>query len=138
VEAHVKPEEHIVAADYVADRMSDDARVAANEHLGRCASCREAVEAARARQIEAARVPARVRRRLVPAPLRVLLPKVAGEIRRLPHFIGRFGIVVILVATVLLLPAPEGVSPEGQRALALLVFTAAILALEPVSLPLPR
>lgn len=66
----------------------------------------------------------------------MFFPKVAGGIRRLPRFLGRFGIVIGLVATVLLLPAPEGVSPEGQRALALLVFTASILALEPVSLPI--
>lgn len=132
----MKPEEHIVAADYVSDRISEDARVAADQHLAQCAECRKAVEAARARQVESAQAPARTRHRLVPAPLRVFLPKIAGGIRRLPHFLGRFGIVVGLVTAVLLLPAPEGVSPEGQRALALLVFTASILALEPVSLPI--
>ena len=132
----MKPEEHIVAADYVSDRISEDARVAADQHLAQCAECRKAVEAARARQVESAQAPARTRHRLVPAPLRVFLPKIAGGIRRLPRFLGRFGIVVGLVTAVLLLPAPEGVSPEGQRALALLVFTASILALEPVSLPI--
>ena len=130
------PEEHIVAADYVSDRMSDHARVAADEHLAQCAECREAVDAAQAKLVQSAWVPGRIRRVLVAAPLRVLIPKVAGGIRRLPRFVGRFGIVVGLVVTVLLLPAPEGVSPEGQRALALLVFTASILALEPVSLPI--
>ena len=132
----MKPEEHIVAADYVSDRMSDDARSAADEHLARCAECREAIEAAREKQLESSQVPGRIRRRLVPAPLRVFFPKVAGGIRRLPRFLSLFGIVVGLVVAVLLLPAPEGVSPEGQRALALLVFTASILALEPVSLPI--
>jgi sodium-dependent dicarboxylate transporter 2/3/5 len=132
----MKPEEHIVAADYISDRMSDDARLAADEHLRQCANCREAIGAARAKQLESAQMPDNARRRLVPTPLRVFFPKVAGGIRRLPRFLGRFGIVIGLVVTVLLLPAPEGVSPEGQRALALLVFTASILALEPVSLPI--
>ena len=132
----MKPEEHIVAADYVTDRMSDEARLAADEHLTRCAKCREAIDAARARQLESAQTTGRIRRRLIPAPLRVFFPKVAGGIRGLPRFLGRFGIVIGLTITVLLLPAPEGVSPEGQRALALLVFTASILALEPVSLPI--
>jgi len=90
----MKPEEHIVAADYVSDRMSDDARSAADEHLARCAECREAIEAAREKQLESSQVPGRIRRRLVPAPLRVFFPKVAGGIRRLPRFLSRFGIVV--------------------------------------------
>jgi sodium-dependent dicarboxylate transporter 2/3/5 len=39
-------------------------------------------------------------------------------------------------AQAMLLPQPEGLSPEGQRALALFVFTGAILALEPAPLPI--
>ena len=132
----MKPEEHIVAADYVADRMSAEARLAADAHLEQCEKCREAVEAARAKQAQSAAAPVARRRRLVPAALRVFVPKVASGIWRLPRFLGRFGIVIGLTIAVLVLPAPEGVTPEGQRALALLAFTASILALEPVSLPI--
>jgi sodium-dependent dicarboxylate transporter 2/3/5 len=52
------------------------------------------------------------------------------------RFFGRFGIVLALTAGVLLLPTPAGLSPEGHRALAAFVFTASVLALEPVSLPI--
>jgi sodium-dependent dicarboxylate transporter 2/3/5 len=48
----------------------------------------------------------------------------------------RFLLVVALTTIVLLLPQPPGLSNEGQRALALFVFTGAILSLEPVSLPI--
>jgi len=37
---------------------------------------------------------------------------------------------------VLVFPAPEGLSPEGHRALAAFVFTGSLLALQPVSLPI--
>jgi hypothetical protein len=37
---------------------------------------------------------------------------------------------------ILLLPTPAGLSAEGHRALAAFVFTAGVLALEPVSLPI--
>lgn len=132
----MKPEEHIVATDYVTDRMSDQARRSADEHLALCPDCREAVEAAAALRQEPAAARSRRRPRFIPSPLRILVPRVAEGIRKLPRFIGRFGIVIGLTAAVLLLPAPDGVSVEGQRALALLVFTASILALEPVSLPI--
>lgn len=132
----MKPEEHIVATDYVANRMSDQARQAADEHLALCPDCRDAVAAAAALQQEPAAASSRRRPRFIPSPLRVLVPRVAEGIWKLPRFIGRFGIVIGLTAAVLLLPAPDGVSVEGQRALALLVFTASILALEPVSLPI--
>lgn len=132
----MKPEEHIVATDYVANRMSEEARQAADEHLALCRRCREAVEAATELQLESVTRPARARPRFAPPPLRVLVPRVAGGIWKLPRFLGRFGIVVALTSAVLLVPAPDGVSAEGQRALALLVFTASMLALEPVSLPI--
>ena len=48
----------------------------------------------------------------------------------------RFLMVIALTAIVLLLPQPPGLSQEGQSALALFVFTGAILSLEPVSLPI--
>ncbi len=66
-------------------------------------------------------------------PLRVLLPRVATG---LPGLLGRFGAVLALTVGVLLLPTPAGLSAEGHRALAVFVFTAGVLALEPVSLPI--
>lgn len=50
--------------------------------------------------------------------------------------LGRFSIVISLTVLTLLLPRPPGLSAEGQRALALFVFTGGILALEPVPLPI--
>ena len=48
----------------------------------------------------------------------------------------RFLIVITLTVGVLLLPRPEGLSEQGQRALALFAFTGSILALEPAPLPI--
>jgi len=59
-----------------------------------------------------------------------------GGVWGLLRFFGRFGIVILLTVAVLLLPTPAGLSAEGHRALAAFVFTASILALEPVSLPI--
>lgn len=47
-----------------------------------------------------------------------------------------FLIVLALTAGVLMLPLPPGLTVEGQRALALFVFTGSILALEPAPLPI--
>ena len=47
-----------------------------------------------------------------------------------------FLLVLGLTAAVLLLPPLPGLSAEGQRALALFVFTGSILALEPAPLPI--
>ncbi|MEZ4560954.1 MAG: anion permease, partial [Caldilineaceae bacterium] len=47
-----------------------------------------------------------------------------------------FLIVLGLTGLVLLLPTPPGLTLEGKRALALFVFTGAILALEPAPLPI--
>ncbi len=69
-------------------------------------------------------------------PLRVLMPRVSVGARGARRFFGRFGVVLLLTILTLLLPRPEGLSPEGHRALALFTFTASILALEPVSLPI--
>jgi sodium-dependent dicarboxylate transporter 2/3/5 len=69
-------------------------------------------------------------------PLRVLRPVVLGGVNRLWRFIGRFGLVLVLAGGVLLLPRPEGLSAAGQRGVAAFVFTAGVLALEPVSLPI--
>ena len=48
----------------------------------------------------------------------------------------RFLIVIGLTVGVMLLPTPEGLTIEGQKAIALFVFTGAILALEPAPLPI--
>lgn len=71
-----------------------------------------------------------------PEPLRVLTPRVLGGMRGLFGFVGRFGLVLLLTIGVLLLPTPPGLPAAGHRALAAFVFTAGILALEPVSLPI--
>lgn len=114
-----KPEEHIVAADYVSDQMSDEARQDADRHLALCSDCRDAVEAVRAKQRESSTPAAEVTPVREKPPLRVLLPRVAVSFRALPRFIGRFGIVVALTAAVLLLPAAAGITAEAQRGLAL-------------------
>lgn len=69
-------------------------------------------------------------------PLRVLKPTVIGGVQGILRFVGRFGLVLLLTLAVLALPSPPGLPAEGQRALAGFAFTAAILALEPVSLPI--
>jgi len=69
-------------------------------------------------------------------PLRVLTPRISRGAKGLMRFVGRFGLVLLLTIGVLLIPRPEGLSPEGHRALAVFVFTGSILALEPVSLPI--
>ena len=48
----------------------------------------------------------------------------------------RFLVVLGLTGAVLLIPQPEGLSEEGQHAIALFVFTGSILALEPAPLPI--
>jgi sodium-dependent dicarboxylate transporter 2/3/5 len=50
--------------------------------------------------------------------------------------LGRFSVVIGLTIITLLLPPPHGLSADGQRALALFVFTGGMLALEPVPLPI--
>lgn len=56
--------------------------------------------------------------------------------RRAVFDLRRFLIVIALTVGVLLLPTPPGLSAEGQRAIALFVFTGSILALEPAPLPI--
>jgi solute carrier family 13 (sodium-dependent dicarboxylate transporter), member 2/3/5 len=70
------------------------------------------------------------------APLRVLAPRFLGGVRGLLGFVGRFGLVLALTGAVLVVPAPPGLGLQGQRGFAAFVFTAAILALEPVALPI--
>jgi len=117
--------------------LSQDAWRAAQAHLAGCERCRTAVEAAqKARQREPEAPPGHDTAGIRRQPLQVLLPRFAHNIWSIANLLGRFGVVAVLTAAVLLLPAPEGITPEGQKALALLVFTASILALEPVSLPI--
>jgi solute carrier family 13 (sodium-dependent dicarboxylate transporter), member 2/3/5 len=68
--------------------------------------------------------------------LNIMRPRIFSRMHRLLRFMGRFSIVLALTGGTLLLPTPAGLSPEGQRAVAAFVFTASILALEPVSLPI--
>lgn len=132
----MKSEKHIVAADYISDQMSDDARKEADKHLAECSQCLKAINAAQKKLLESSSAPKEVTPVFSPPPLRVLFPKFKQGIHRVLNLLGRFGIVIILTSTVLILPTPDGVTPEGHRALALLVFTASMLALEPVSLPI--
>ncbi len=130
--------DHIVVADLLSGELSQDAWRAAQAHLADCESCRTAVAAAQqARQRQpVAPPPEQDAAASSRQPLQVLLPRFARNIWSIANQLGRFGLVAALTAAVLLLPAPDGITPEGQRALALLVFTASILALEPVSLPI--
>ena len=75
----------------------------------------------------------RLQRRTIPLTL-LPLPLQAGV--RKVFDLRRFLLVVALTVVVMLLPQPPGLSDQGQRALALFVFTGAILSLEPVSLPI--
>ena len=75
----------------------------------------------------------RLRRRATPLDV-LQIPFQVGA--RKVFDLRRFIIVLALTSAVLLMPQPEGLSPEGQRALALFVFTGSILALEPAPLPI--
>jgi sodium-dependent dicarboxylate transporter 2/3/5 len=75
----------------------------------------------------------RLQRRVTP--LEILQQPLQAGIRKV-FDLRRFLIVLGLTAFVLILPRPEGLSEEGQRALALFVFTGSILALEPAPLPI--
>jgi solute carrier family 13 (sodium-dependent dicarboxylate transporter), member 2/3/5 len=69
------------------------------------------------------------------APLNVLQQPIQAGVRKV-FDLRRFILVIVLTGGVLLLPIPPGLSPEGHRALALFMFTGAILALEPAPLPI--
>lgn len=75
----------------------------------------------------------RLQRRIIP--LEVLQQPLQASVRKV-FDLRRFLIVIGLTVGVLFLPAPEGLSPEAQRAIALFVFTGALLALEPAPLPI--
>lgn len=75
----------------------------------------------------------RIQRRLTPLDL-VQYPLQAT--RQAVFDLRRFFVVLALTGVVLLLPTPDGLTIEGQRAIALFVFTGSILALEPAPLPI--
>ena len=75
----------------------------------------------------------RLQRRTIP--FAVLPQQLQAGVRKV-FDLRRFLLVVALTVVVLLLPPLPGLSDQGQRALALFVFTGAILSLEPVSLPI--
>ncbi len=68
-------------------------------------------------------------------PLEVLQQPLQAGVRKV-FDLRRFLLVLALTAGVLLLPTPAGLSLIGHHALALFVFTGAILALEPAPLPI--
>lgn len=75
----------------------------------------------------------RLQRRVTP--LEVLQQPLQAGMRKV-FDLRSFLIVLSLTVGVLLMPLPPGLSVEGQRALALFVFTGSILALEPAPLPI--
>lgn len=75
----------------------------------------------------------RLQRRVTP--LEVLQQPIQAGMRK-AFDLRRFLIVIFLTVGVLLVPAPPGLTPEVQRAIALFVFTGSILALEPAPLPI--
>ncbi|MGE4542504.1 MAG: DASS family sodium-coupled anion symporter [Pedobacter sp.] len=158
-------ERHIQVRDYVDGKLTGQAAREAEAHLLRCGRCRQAVDTMqRHRGKNAARVLGRFVRGLLRGelvlveplltklhlavrpraeeskglnePLRVLRPLLLSGVGRVWRFVGRFGLVLAMTGGVLLLPLPEGLSVAGQRGLAAFIFTAGVLALEPVSLPI--
>lgn len=75
----------------------------------------------------------RLQRRVIP--LEVLQQPFQMSVRKV-FDLRRFLLVIGLTLLVLFLPQPPGLSENGHRALALFVFTGAILALEPAPLPI--
>ena len=75
----------------------------------------------------------RLQRRVTP--LDVLQQPIQAGMRKV-FDLRRFLVVIGLTVGVLLIPTPEGLTQEGQKAIALFVFTGAILALEPAPLPI--
>ena len=75
----------------------------------------------------------RLQRRVIP--LQVLQQPFQMSVRKV-FDLRRFLLVIGLTIGVLFLPQPPGLSDAGHRAIALFVFTGAILALEPAPLPI--
>lgn len=92
-----------------------------------------AAEAARRQTERTSTTKRRLQRRVTP--LDILQQPLLLASRKV-FDLRRFLIVIGLTVIVLLLPTPAGLSEQGHRALALFVFTGAILALEPAPLPI--
>lgn len=75
----------------------------------------------------------RLQRRM--APLELIQQPLQAGVRKV-FDLRRMLFVLGLTILVLFLPTPEGLTLQGHRALALFVFTGAILALEPAPLPI--
>ncbi|MDQ3249938.1 MAG: SLC13 family permease, partial [Chloroflexota bacterium] len=75
----------------------------------------------------------RLQRRVTP--LAIFQQPLQAGVRKV-FDLRRFLLVLALTAGVLLLPRPPDLTVEGHRALALFMFTGAILALEPAPLPI--
>jgi solute carrier family 13 (sodium-dependent dicarboxylate transporter), member 2/3/5 len=75
----------------------------------------------------------RIQRRVAPLELIQVPIEIAG---RKVFDLRKFILVLLASGAVLLLPTPPGLTPDGQRALALFVFTGMILSLQPVPLPI--
>ena len=97
------------------------------------ADAADAADAARRQTERTTTTKRRLQRRVTPLDI---LQQPLLLARRKVFDLRRFLIVIGLTALVLLLPTPEGLSEQGHRALALFVFTGAILALEPAPLPI--
>jgi len=93
----------------------------------------EATSTERKSQLRTTTSKRRIQRRLTPLDL-VQYPLQAT--RQAVFDLRRFFVVLALTGVILLLPTPDGLTPEGQRAIALFVFTGSILALEPAPLPI--
>ncbi len=92
-----------------------------------------AAEAARRQTERTSSTKRRLQRRYTPLDI---LQQPLLLARRKVFDLRRFLIVLGLTAIVLMLPTPEGLTEQGHSAIALFVFTGAILALEPAPLPI--
>lgn len=156
---------HFSAEDYVNGRLTPEEQLAADAHLAICSQCRDQVAALRAkggrnisstlrrftgrmlvgemtflepllRRLPFAPQPDKNNANSELDPIRVLKPSIKTNLQQMTALIGRFGLVLLITFGVLLLPISPTLSEQGHRALAAFAFTAAILALEPVSLPI--
>ncbi len=66
-------------------------------------------------------------------PLRVFLPRSYSWLQK-PH--GKFIAIVLFTFLIFILPAPAGLTGSAHRAIVVFIFTAGVLSLQPVSLPL--
>jgi sodium-dependent dicarboxylate transporter 2/3/5 len=79
--------------------------------------------------------PSKRRLQRAPTPLEVLQQPIRAGVRKV-FDLRRFLLVLGLTILVLFFPTPPGLSEAGHKAIALFVFTGAILALEPAPLPI--